>query len=92
MLLNFQIFPNSSCLLLLIFNNIIAVRGHTLYDSNSQNSDTLVMFHIHEKYISFSDDNGAEIMINTDNISLIELPLVKVEEAILQGYQEMMSE
>ena len=51
MLLNFQIFPNSSCLLLLIFNNIIAVRGHTLYDSNSQNSDTLVMFHIHEKYI-----------------------------------------
>ena len=31
-------------------------------------------------------------MINTDNISLIELPLVKVEEAILQGYQKMMSE
>lgn len=47
---------------------------------------------IHEKYIAFSDNNGADIMINTDNISLIELPLVKVEEAILQGYQKMMSE
>ena len=47
---------------------------------------------IHEKYVAFSDNNGADIMINTDNISLIELPLVKVEEAILQGYQKMMSE
>ena len=31
-------------------------------------------------------------MINTDNISMIEMPLHKVEDAIVQGYQEMMSE
>ena len=44
-----------------------------------------------EKYVFFTDD-GAEIMINTDNITMIEMPLHKVEEAIVQGYQEMIGE
>ena len=44
-----------------------------------------------EKFLGFTDDE-VEIMINTDNISMIEMPLHKVEDAIVQGYQEMMSE
>ena len=40
-----------------------------------------------EKYVGFTDDE-VEIMINTDNISMIELPLLKVEEAIIKGYED----
>ena len=37
-----------------------------------------------EKFLGFTDDE-VEIMINTDNISMIEMPLHKVEDVIVQG-------
>lgn len=45
-----------------------------------------------ERFWVLSDMNGAQMLINTDHVSLIELPLVKTEAAILRGYGEAESE
>lgn len=42
-----------------------------------------------EKMFVYHDLDGAEIMINTDNVSVIELPLSKIEDEINRIYDEM---
>lgn len=42
-----------------------------------------------EKMFVYHDLEGAEIMINTDNVSVIELPLSKIEDEINRIYDEM---
>lgn len=45
-----------------------------------------------EKYVSFRDYNGAITFINTENISVIELPLVQTEAAICRNQLEDLEE
>jgi len=44
------------------------------------------------KFLSFADYSGAVSNINTDNITIIELPLIKVEEKLYSDLEEMMAE
>lgn len=45
-----------------------------------------------EKHVYFRDHNEAITFINTDNISVIELPLVQAEAAIYRGQREALEE
>ena len=47
---------------------------------------------VNEKYTYFCDYNEAITYINTDNISVIELPLVQTESAIYKGQMEALEE
>lgn len=42
-----------------------------------------------EKTFVYADLNCAEIMVNVDNISVIEFPFSKIDEAIVEGYDEL---
>lgn len=41
-----------------------------------------------EKFLYFQDWNGGEIIINVENVSMLELPLLEVEEAICDSMEE----
>lgn len=45
---------------------------------------------LQDKIIYFNQLSGAEIIINLDNISLMELPLLAVEDEICREFEEMM--
>ena len=45
-----------------------------------------------EKYVYFRDHDEAITFINTDNISVIELPLVQTEAAIYRGRVDALEE
>lgn len=45
-----------------------------------------------DKYVSFTDWNGAETFINTDEVAVIEMPLVGVERKIMESFEEWMEE
>ena len=45
-----------------------------------------------EKYVSFTDWNGAETFINSDEVAVIEMPLVGVERKIVESFEEWMEE
>lgn len=45
-----------------------------------------------ERVIYFEDSNGCEIILNLNNISMIELPLLATEKVICQKYEEMSKE
>ena len=45
-----------------------------------------------DKYVSFMDWNGAETFINTDEVAVIEMPLVGVERKIMESFEEWMEE
>ena len=45
-----------------------------------------------DKYVSFTDWNGAEMFINTDEVAVIEMPLVGVERKIVESIEEWMEE
>ena len=44
------------------------------------------------KYVSFIDWNGAEMFINIDEVSVMEMPLVGVERKIMESFEEWMEE
>lgn len=44
------------------------------------------------KFLFYQDYNGAEIFFNSDNIALIELPLLKTEDVICKAQEELLSE
>lgn len=66
------------------------------FNSSEQISGEVEMIYNFEEYVSgerflvYTDFNGAEIMINTDNVSIIELPLAQVEVAISNFNDEIM--
>ena len=41
-----------------------------------------------DRYVSFTDWNGAETFINTDEMAVIEMPLVGVERKIVESVEE----
>ena len=45
-----------------------------------------------DKYVSFTDWNGAETFINSDEVAIIEMPLVGVERKIEESFEEWMEE
>ena len=45
-----------------------------------------------DRYVSFTDWNGAETLINTDEVAIIEMPLVGVERKIVESLEEWMEE
>lgn len=45
-----------------------------------------------DKYVSFTDWNGVETFINTDEAVIIEMPLVGVERKIMESFEEWMEE
>ena len=45
-----------------------------------------------DRYVSFTDWNGAETFINTDEVAVIEMPLVGVERKIMESFEEWMEE
>lgn len=45
-----------------------------------------------DKYVSFTDWNGAETFINTDEVAVIEMPLVGVERKIMESFEEWVEE
>lgn len=45
-----------------------------------------------DKYVSFTDWNGAETFINTDEVAVIEMPLAGVERKIVESLEEWVEE
>ena len=45
-----------------------------------------------DRYVSFTDWNGAETFINTDEVAVIEMPLVGVERKIMESFEDWMEE
>ena len=70
------------------FENLIELN----YESNLIDavSDLYMMPNVAnvDKYVSFTDWNGAETFINTDEAAVIEMPLVGVEKKIVESIKE----
>lgn len=75
-------------------NGEVVVTDIDAHESGSLSSN-IEALHIFGGYASeeqclvYNDYNGAEILINTDNVSVIELPLAKIEAAISYFNDEM---
>lgn len=56
----------------------------SLYEFNASSLDG--------KFLFYQDDNGAEFFLNFDHVAVIELPLLKTEDAICRAQEEMTAE
>lgn len=56
----------------------------SLYEFNTSSLDG--------KFLFYQDDNGAEFFLNFDHVAVIELPLLKTEDAICRAQEEMTAE
>ena len=75
-----------------VSKNLIDLQSESdLFDA-VKNLYTLIGADDISKYVSFTDWNGAETFINTDEVSIIEMPLIGVEKKIEDSFEELLEE
>ena len=75
-----------------VSKNLIDLQSESdLFDA-VKNLYTLIGADDISKYVSFTDWNGAETFINTDEVSIIEMPLIGVEKKIEDSFAELLEE
>lgn len=75
-----------------VFNNLIELGNSS--DLFTAVNDLYAMKELGnaDKYVSFTDWNGAVTYINTDEVAIIEMPLVGVEKKIMDDFTEWLEE
>ena len=75
-----------------VFNNLIELGNGSDLFTIVNDLYTMKDLGNTDKYVSFTDWNGAITYINTDEVAVIEMPLVGVEKKIMDDFEEWLEE